>query len=119
MNPDDLEKRIKEIKNRCDNATEAPWRLLHSVEEYGFNKAKEINRVLFPKEGALDTSRSDGEFIAHSRTDIPFLLDQLQKYKRAVEIAREALKEHHRNIMECGVYDDALTEIDKILGKEK
>ena len=60
----------KAIRERCEKATEGPWDCQDS--HYGL--------TLFPGD-SLDClpSEADKEFISHSRTDIPALLDWVER----------------------------------------
>lgn len=147
---DSTEKRMAEIRDRCEKASAGSW---FTTEQNEIRLAKEntsLSNIIcdVPLGGAgmvyarytndLDDKESaNAEFIAASRTDIPFLLDQLQKYKRAVDMAREALdtakaiinenySEDCRQDEDCDhcyvvyhILDGPITKIDKILGEEE
>ena len=53
--------RLEEIRKRCDAATPGPWKYPGCLE----------------KKIAIAKDPSNAEFIAHSREDIPYLLEQL------------------------------------------
>lgn len=87
--------RLAEIRARCDAATPGPWKsTAHTEDEH-----EPIDRVLGPKVreiaiinpyggfGNDEWNRTifDGEFIAHAREDIPFLLDVITKLREGTE----------------------------------
>lgn len=95
---------LQEIRERCDRATPGPWR--HDASLKG-----QIQRVSPADDGPRATvktdlglsvafitivewheenrsARPDADFIAHARTDIPALLDWIE---RAVPVMRSAL----------------------------
>jgi len=78
--------RIKEIRELCERATPGPWETdrpdgTYVVSGTGFNVA-------------MTRKRDDATFIAHSRSDIPFLISELDRVTKerdaAVLDAREA-----------------------------
>ncbi len=82
---------LKEIRDRCDAATEAPWVTNGDGSSYDFNSDEYSQTwVETPKEtwrssltnmtGTSMCEQMDtAEFIAHARTDVPKLLDQIEK----------------------------------------
>ena len=78
----DLESKLKEIEAREEKATPGPW-----------GNATDWEYVLPPPEHGEDAAaicegcnREDSNFIAASRTDIPFLLALVAKYREALEV---------------------------------
>ena len=78
-----MNKRIDEIRERCNKATYAQWKR-HEVADYS-----EIHSEVLHFDGstpiALVKNVEDAEFIAHSRTDIPFLLNLLEEKEKELE----------------------------------
>lgn len=72
------EKKLAEIEDRCNAATEGPWEF--------FRPAGEIRcadgRCRCETWG--DCYVDDGQFIAHARTDIPYLLAQVRAMSAAL-----------------------------------
>lgn len=60
--------RLGEIRKRCDKATSGPWRNL--LKSY---KSSDLELLV------KFTSEADANFIAHSRDDVPFLLNLCEK----------------------------------------
>ncbi len=58
----DLETYLKEVKERCERATEGPW----SVDEW--DQIKNVGII---------TGKNNSPFIAHARTDVPRLLEMV------------------------------------------
>ncbi len=80
--------RLKEIKARCEAATEGPW-LRHENAEYMFT-------VFVANTSIAETSRCNlrnkqklfnAEFIEHSRQDLPDCLDEIERLKDLVKAA--------------------------------
>ena len=96
-------KRLAEIQARADKATPEPWSWLwlHSagfVAQCGLPPHDITSRDIWPGPEtpliADDVSDEDGSFIAHSRADVPFLLDLIAE--QTAEIA--ALKQDYGNL---------------------
>jgi hypothetical protein len=83
-----LADRIREIKDRVEKATEGPWFYREhtldddtapTVETESSGIAMQVDRG----------TKADFLFLAKAREDIPFLLSELDKYQRALEVARK------------------------------
>lgn len=82
----DITERLAEIEARVEGATEGPWRFdpegeSHCGEpqccsEYWDNRIWGADRVLAESHML---SEADAEFIAHARTDIPWLVEQVRE----------------------------------------
>jgi hypothetical protein len=107
--------RFKEIRERAEAATEGPWewwdscswRRLGVKDDYG-------NHVLQPhvaSDGHPDVicEKSNRDFIAHSRTDIPYLLDEIAKRDALLERALRRLE-----LMSDATSDAICTDIEKL-----
>lgn len=94
-----LESKLKEIKDRADNATAGPWEYsvgncgsifgdLNNPEHNGDNPyIGTVFAVGIVKEGIYKgRNRTEGipdaEFITHARTDIPMLLEMFEKLQQ-------------------------------------
>jgi len=114
---DDNSDRLKQIKERADAATPGPWK----EGDYYEAVYSDDNRILadlcgssecdyIPPRGRYiddrnyeeaqfrgwDEQRNNAAFIAHARTDIPFLLDAIEAANEritALEMELDALKE--------------------------
>lgn len=76
--------RIQEIAERCEKATPGPWR------QCPHNKFRVEEENKCSGEPLCCSSKyADSGFIANSRSDIPFLLEQLTK---AVEVIKQTEK---------------------------
>lgn len=95
------EQRIAEIHARCEAATPGPWEWGVCNESWGEVEAESLKGVItlkddypgYPECGEhliMELSKPDADFIAHSREDVPFLLDQLAERDREIERLREA-----------------------------
>jgi hypothetical protein len=78
--PRDLATRLREIQERCDNATPGPWnyqmREDNGRAKYGWIRGPE---ALWIADIPGLPDRPDGDFIAHARQDIPFLLAEIAR----------------------------------------
>lgn len=84
------DKRIAEIKARCDAAFDGPWHL-HGSDVYD-KISTAFATVCFP---------ANRDFIAHSRTDLPDVLADLAHWKAEAERFRnivERLGEENLNL---------------------
>lgn len=82
-------KRIKEIRARCDKATRSPWTMRHfqsgtvCVQMFDPEMYCHIYGGECPpgvSEGDYAVQRlSNGNFVAHAREDIPWLLDYIDE----------------------------------------
>lgn len=85
------EKRINEIRARCDAATPGPWRMIHESENYYHRPyctvPRDGNNNSVCQSFATRENKSlvaNGIFIAHARQDIPWLLGELEKAQREI-----------------------------------
>jgi len=71
-----LDKTLKEIKERCDAATEGPWFT-------GFNLVTvPEGDICFVKDDVfLGGYKNNRDFIAHARTNVPMLLEMVEYMK--------------------------------------
>ena len=69
-----LDKYLKEVKQRVSGATEGPWKFHHHKWKYPImNKHQHI---IVSKTNGID---DDADFIAHSRQDIEMLLEMVEE----------------------------------------
>ena len=85
-----IETRLAEIRARAEAATEGPWTAEYSGEQGncvlppGYQSTREAVAVT-----RLLSAQADAEFIAHARTDVPWLLGQVELRDKALEAVRE------------------------------
>lgn len=90
MTPD-----LKAIRERCDAATEGPWITRYNGLSVWLkkNRIKTICKHTSPSNISLEDfvgeSRSNCDFIAHARTDIPALLDLAEAQATRIEALEE------------------------------
>lgn len=86
-------KRIREARERCENASDGPWQVQDSCSWRRIGQAPpheyRDGNVLSPRvdndgHPNLTVERDDLDFIAHSRTDLPDALDDLEETRRAL-----------------------------------
>jgi hypothetical protein len=95
-------RRVEEIRARCEAATEGPWGYRGPTRdvlaEYDGGAVRERRGMrpagdTFPLIGKI-MSPPDGEFVAHAREDVPFLLSELARLsgevRRLEEVERAA-----------------------------
>lgn len=113
------QKELDEIKDRCEKASPGPWHNFHKILKAEkalspkYKVPKDWNIASFPHRSTdypiphveYETNK---EFIAHSRTDIPKLLDAVEKLRVALElysrddlpeILRQAIPKHARETL--------------------
>ena len=81
--------RLNEIEARANAATEGPWELLGDGE---YVSGPGI--LVAPDDGGVTSA--DAEFIAHARTDVPWLLEQVDRRDKALE---KVLRLHPRVVV--------------------
>ena len=112
--------KLEQILKRCEAAAPGPWRCQtggYDIEVSSVNEQMIIHSVNGHK--AIRLLEDDGEFIAHSRTDLPLVvkalqraMDALEKMKccRHVEVCDETAN--------CSIRREALAEIEAMLGEK-
>ena len=106
------EVRIAEIRDRCRRATPGPW--AHFADGY-VERAGDPGETIGvtcarrPDNGDPLPAPANAEFVAHARDDVPWLLDELERLRRALgriadgepddprEVARQALRSTRRD----------------------
>src|SRR6476661_1436555 len=83
------EEELKQIRERCDEATEGPWGTyngcaIKALAKFDGWKAPTIATVELLRKD-YETHILNAEFIAHARTDIPKLLDEIEKLREALK----------------------------------
>lgn len=93
--------RISEIRARCDAATPGPWEYRDNGFDGGVYAANEILFGGEPCEGRIEPDDPNAAFIAHARTDIPYLLveiERLTKEHNAMKQSCDGLRASHDNL---------------------
>lgn len=90
----DLPAWIQEIRDRADKATEGPWTAEDANphkphKRFAFYIPEIMSAPSMPQYDGLTTE--DAEFIAHSRTDVPRLVELVGEMAEALEAALEHL----------------------------
>ena len=99
MTPEDM-KRLEEIRERVEKATEGPWEFYDRYGDLGLvvvenSDADPITdtELRHPGMDHACVRRKDGDFIAHSRQDIPWLLGLVDVLAAANEVLKTPDKE--------------------------
>lgn len=83
--PKGYEAFMNEIKARADAATAGPWEYRQAVGRPGVwvngCKVAAVEAPNHPPATQLYGRRNNAEFIAHARTDIPLLLEEIKRLK--------------------------------------
>ena len=104
-----LEAKLKEIKDRCDAATEGPW-IFYPEDETDHWQLSDYQYTFFKQDDSgVPITKPEGDFIAHARTDVPMLLEMVEKFMDIVDWYVPDQKEFQR----------ASKEIEKIAEKYK
>jgi hypothetical protein len=82
--------RLEEIRKRCDEASEGPWKAHPGGPVGGRDEWRFIGPVI--GHGWIDNDSvycepEDAEFIAHSREDIPYLLAIVKNLRTELRLA--------------------------------
>jgi hypothetical protein len=124
---DDIEQRLAEIEARANGATGGPWlRDTCSVITRALATRRHVDGGTY---GVIcDTGEDDDctslDFIAHSRTDIPWLIAQLREARKREHKLHEALEmlRDHQNGPPLPKYEEGWTKAmemaDEALGQE-
>lgn len=88
--------RIKKIEERCKSSTPGPWRK-NPKEDIVCLDGRERNSISAYGAGVIcgmsnDEDTHNWEFIAHSREDIPWLLDEITRLTTKVEALERAAR---------------------------
>lgn len=100
---------IEAIRGRCEKATKGPWRTGHSVDGVFTEADNEriANRFICDA-----PAYANEEFIAHARTDVPALLEQVEKMN---EVLKMALRFHEEQQSDYGGLDpDVAEQIERV-----
>ena len=86
------EKRLNEIKARCNEARGGPWTSF--IEGRDFTGGSSVIRIgtadsveedLYLVGDEAKVPSADFDFIAHARQDIPFLLDEIERLNQQLK----------------------------------
>ena len=93
------DQRIAEITARCEAATPGPW---YAKENWLIGGFSITTKDAYPHdervpEIATMASKENAEFIAHSRSDIPYLLSEVKRLTAENERLREAISKYCHN----------------------
>jgi hypothetical protein len=100
MNPNAIETRLREIAERENKATKGPWDpesgLCSKCDGWHLEGPQDVGGtgILIQLGGGTD-QLSDLSFIAHSRQDVPWLLELIQKQREALEKIEQYHVPHH------------------------
>lgn len=86
----DYAKRLEEIRARCEAATPGPWIIHVGFDRFSTNPGCYGAYLEFGDYNVLASAMSDEtkQFIAHSRSDIPWLLNLIQSLEEELERGR-------------------------------
>lgn len=81
------------IRERCEAATEGPW---EKITERWLGVWQDIRVVAFDGKYTIcgDTAIADAEFIAAARTDVPALLDEVERMRGLLGRAAQESCDH-------------------------
>lgn len=96
------------IRERCESATEGPW---EKITERWLGIWQDIRVVAFDGKYIIcgDTLIADAEFIAAARSDVPALLDEVDRLRGLLGEAYEELDTHSAGCRLCDGYGDPCT----------
>jgi len=92
------QKRIDEIRARCEAATPGEW---HDLDDWLVYTGDYIEGAGISNEQVVCTTKDGAaEFIAHARQDIPELLDEIDRLSGEVKTWKETA-EYSDNVVGC------------------
>lgn len=104
--------RIEEIKKKLELATKGEWLLKHEKMRHFTNDilancehCEEEPFVLAQLNRSMDNWKNDADFIAHSKSDIEFLLEQHDYQRMVAHTFRAELEQLHEKVK---LYETAL-----------
>ena len=83
--------RLDKIEARADAATKGPWVCVLNGDESEVTYANAP--ITWDDHGGEVFTEGDAEFIAHARTDVPWLLEQVERRDKALEAVLDLHKE--------------------------
>jgi len=104
MSPDPIGERtvskLSEIRAREQAATDGPW---DRVDGHIMASERDITNEPYDLMGAICCKEpADVEFVAHSRADIPHLLDLVERLGKAINLSTHSLHfKHPGNFWDC------------------
>ena len=77
---------LESIKERAEKATPGPWCVAGSERDYviakhGDSERCSDNPVIYADDDCLHGRKEDAEFIAHARSDVPQLVDEVYRLR--------------------------------------
>jgi len=91
-NPDE-KLNLDDIEQRCNAATDGPWRY-NSYSAIGVTDANVAWVPVVAGDTATDQGKMDAYFIAHARTDIPALIAEVEALRDQAETACGIINPH-------------------------
>jgi hypothetical protein len=101
--------RIDEIKAREAKATKGPWNEYLNTVEIHNRKGQSVRRFGIDFI-CHDSSVEDMQFIAHSRSDIPYLLSEVEKLREGLRKLQWVGHDSFGSLCPvCGVHSETIT----------
>ena len=92
-----LETKLKEIKARCDGATDGPYFLDYVEPNEGYIRSRKYNRIIMDfstDDACQETATQDDKnmrLFAHSRTDVSMLLEIVEDLVVKIKACQKGL----------------------------
>lgn len=96
---------LARIRAQADAATDGPWSVFHGKRCGTYVTRPDLAGVA--REWSLTWSDADAEFIAASRTDVPWLLEQVERRDKALD----AVLELHKPIQASMTSRDGVSDV--------
>lgn len=100
-----MKKRIEEIEQRTNAATPGPWKWQCEWKEDGYHSGAmgelKPNILWYGMDGEENIychEKINAEFIAHARTDIPYLISRVRALEKALSEAICKLDDSHEKL---------------------
>lgn len=95
MSVGEHDRRLAAIRERAEKATEGPWLHVGAVVCKAFGEEEE---VAYLAEAETGNDEADGDFIAHAREDVPWVLAELAVVREERDRLREALEDARKRL---------------------
>jgi len=98
---------LDKIRARCEAATEGPWHTMVSLTHSHIHCEDEHNNYIGLADGMM-RAEPNGVFIAHARTDVPALLDEVKRLRSELEKIEDVGRTRSGRTAESQIAFDAL-----------
>lgn len=73
---------VKAIRERAEKATPGPWTIHSWGEITSFDVTQRYVAQAIAINAGYEVAKANADFIAHARTDVPALIDEIERLRR-------------------------------------